>query len=179
MAIRTKSTSPVECPSCGGTRITTTMETEHFAYGKAPDVVELSATIPVRHCEDCGFQFTDAEAEDAHHDAVCRHLGVLTPSEIVSVRALYQLSRADFAAVTRVGEASLQRWETGQLIQNPGYDQLLYLLRFPMNMERLRQRGAEPAVPAAQDTTSRFPNVIDIEQASAQASSFRLHARAS
>jgi hypothetical protein len=73
----------------------------------------------------------------------------------------------------------VQRWETGQLIQNPGYDQLLYLLRFPANMDRLRERGLLPPETVESEAASRFPNVVDITQARQQASAFRLHARAS
>ena len=44
--------------------------------------------------------------------------------------------------------ASLARWETGALIQNGANDQLLFLLTFPENFERLRRR--------AEETESRF-----------------------
>ena len=59
------------------------------------------------------------------------------------------MTRAAFAEMTRLGEASLARWEKGLLIQNPANDQLLYLLRFPENVERLRAR------PAAGDVAAR------------------------
>jgi len=101
----------------------------------------LSARIPVRRCEECGNQFLDAEAEDLMHEAVCRHLGVMTSSEVRAIRRQSgRLSRAEFARITRLGEATIGRWERGELIQNAAYDQLLYLLTFPENLVRIRER---------------------------------------
>jgi len=166
-----------ECPNCGGREITTTREVERFKFGKGADAVELAATIPVRRCVSCGFEYTDSEAEDAHHEAVCRHLGVLTPREIVSLRKRYGLSRSEFAETTRIGEASLHRWETGQLVQNPGYDQLLYLLRYPTNMDRLKERSQgklEKHAVQQVDLSTKFPNVVNITEVRGHAEAFRL-----
>src|SRR5579871_6816518 len=121
-SIDLQSQEKMECPNCGSARIETTAQTETFTYGKGTSAVDLKAVVPVRRCLDCDFQFTDSAAEEAHHEAVCRHLDVLTPREIVALRSRYGLSRSEFAKVAKIGDASLQRWETGQLIQNPGYD---------------------------------------------------------
>jgi putative zinc finger/helix-turn-helix YgiT family protein len=174
-----QSLETMECPNCGSAHIETALQTETFTYGKGTSGVELKAMVPVRKCLDCDFQFTDSAAEEAHHEAVCRHLEVLTPREILALRSRCGLSRSEFAKITKIGEASLQRWETGQLIQNSGYDQLLYLLHFPANMDRLRERGLVPAETAEGEAAARFPNVVDIAQARQQASAFRLHAQAS
>jgi len=64
----------------------------------------------------------------------------MTPAEIVALRNKYRLTRAQFAEKTRIGEASLARWETGELIQNPANDGYMYLLSFPENLERLEGR---------------------------------------
>jgi DNA-binding transcriptional regulator YiaG len=140
---------PRRCASCGASSVGTEMVVEEFAYGTGEDSVQLRATVPMRTCRECGFQFTDQHAEDARHDAVCRHLGVMTPREVEAVRTRLGMTRAAFAELTRLGEASLARWEKGLLIQNPANDQLLYLLRFPENVERLRSR------PTAGDVAAR------------------------
>ena len=145
---------PLRCASCGASSVGTEMVLEEFAYGTGEDSVQLSATVPLRTCRDCGFQFTDHHAEDARHDAVCRHLGVMTPREVEAVRARLGMTRAAFADLTRLGEASLARWEKGLLIQNPANDQLLYLLRFPENVERLRSRATTADVTATADSSS-------------------------
>jgi len=133
----------IQCPVCAGPEVRTAMEVETFLYGKDPNAAELTARVPVRTCDSCGFQFTDFEAEHARHEAICRNLGVLTPAEVADIRKRYRFSQTELARLTRIGEASLYRWENGQLIQNPAYDQFLYLLTFPENVARLRARSAE------------------------------------
>jgi putative zinc finger/helix-turn-helix YgiT family protein len=130
----------LQCPICGKSRIRTTPTEDPFRYGTGKEAVELTVVVPVRSCVDCGYQFLDEEAEDIRHEAVCRHLGVLTPSEILALRRRYDVTRMQFAEITRLGEATLGRWERGALIQNAAYDQLLYLLSFEENFERLRER---------------------------------------
>ncbi|MGO9274786.1 MAG: type II TA system antitoxin MqsA family protein [Terriglobia bacterium] len=129
-----------ECPNCGSTHVETRTLPDRFQYGSAPKAVELEALVPFRKCADCGFEFTDSDAEDARHEAVCRHLGVMTPSEVRALREEYGLTRAEFAERTRIGEASLARWETGLLIQNRANDNYLYLLRFSESWKRLEDR---------------------------------------
>ena len=136
----------IACPGCEDTNVQTTIETETFTYGDGAEAVKLTVSVPVRTCTSCGFQFTDDIAEEIRHEAVCRYLGLMSPREIQRVRKAYEMSRAEFARLTRIGEASLARWESGQLIQNPAYDQFLYLLSFPENLERLKSRkpGEQP-----------------------------------
>ena len=112
------------------------------------DAVELKARVEVRHCADCDIDFTDGFAEALRHAAICQHLGVMTPDEASSVREAYGMSRTEFARITRIGEASLADWENGRIIQNGAYDQLLFLLTYPENLERLRKRR--------EDTESHF-----------------------
>jgi putative zinc finger/helix-turn-helix YgiT family protein len=171
----------IECPICGSANAQTTIETEKFTYGSEPEAVELNAQVPVRTCLECSFQFTDGAAEDARHVAVCRHLGIMTPEEIVMLRKRYGLSRAEFAQLTRIGEASLARWENGQLTQNAANDQLLYLLTFPGNIDRLRERAERRAKGESTESPSlehsheqRFPALKDIGSYRENAELFRL-----
>jgi putative zinc finger/helix-turn-helix YgiT family protein len=155
------------CPSCGaGT--TRRFETDTFTYGTGSDAVNLTATVPVFACATCGTTFTTSEAEDLRHETVCRHLGVLTPGEIKSLRSQYGLSRSEFARLTRIGEATLARWERGSLVQNAGYDQLLRLLAFPENLQRLiplQQTHELAATPLA--TFRYLTRTPDLEEARA------------
>lgn len=129
------------CGASGGIKSTITQHT--FKYGSGSDEVSLSVMIPVRTCSACGSEFLDAESEAIKHDAVCRHLGVLTPSNIRQLRGLHRLSRVDFAKLTKLGEATLGRWERGSLIQNSAYDQYLFLLGFADNVHRLKERSRQ------------------------------------
>ena len=129
--------NPLVCPQCGGRRVATMSEVHTFTYGAGQDAVELSAKVPVRSCEDCSFAFLDHVGEDICHEAVCQHLGVMGPSRIRSLRKLYGRSQAEFARITKLGEATLSRWERGIVVQNQAYDNYLYLLGFKENMERI------------------------------------------
>jgi putative zinc finger/helix-turn-helix YgiT family protein len=129
-----------ECPNCDSVNVNTQMTPTKFKYGTGNKAVELEVLVPVRKCIDCGFEYVDAEAEDLKHAAICCHLNVMTPTEVEAIRKQYEFSRAQFAQVTRIGEASLSRWETGELIQNAAYDDYLYLLHFPENMDRIEKR---------------------------------------
>ena len=129
------------CAVCASGHLTARMEVEEFPYGTEGDPVSLKARVQVFHCQDCRFEFTGHQAEKARHIAVCRHLGVMTPAEIRNLREQYGLSRADFASVTRIGEASIGRWEAGALLQSRAYDNYLYLLRYEENFVRLKNRS--------------------------------------
>ncbi len=171
----------VRCPNCESNNVKTSVEEDAFTYGEGSSAVQLTAAVPVRSCTNCGFQFTDGEAEEARHDAVCRHLRVLAPREILELRKRYNMSRAEFAELTRLGEASLARWENGQLIQNAANDQLLFLLTVPSNVELLRRRAlrqeqSEAAHISQESTDQRFSELRDIDSYRRQAAGFRLFA---
>ena len=134
------------CPNCDSNRVETSIEEDVFTYGNGPKAVELRAAIPFRTCKDCQFEYTDAVAEDLRHEAVCRHLGVMTPKEIINLRKRQGLTRAEFAQRSRIGEASLARWETGEFIQTQANDNYLFLLGFPENMDRIMKRVSRSEV---------------------------------
>jgi transcriptional regulator with XRE-family HTH domain len=146
---------------CAQSNVRTALEDHQFTYGEGPGGVELTVRVPVRTCDDCGFQFLDEVGEAAKHDAVCRHLGIMTPAEILSIRKRYALSRAEFARLTKIGEASLGRWENALLMQNAALDNFLYLLTFMENIERLQwRRPSEPvgfAFPSERVSLDRPP----------------------
>lgn len=152
-----------QCPNCGSNRLDSQSIEDVFQYGSGSKAVELRALIPIHKCLDCGFSYTDFEAEDLRHEAICRHLGVMTPAEILALRKGLGLSRAQFAEKIRVGEASLARWETGQLIQNPANDNYMYLLRFQGNMERLANRF-KPKAPKNPDCQFRALDSVSVQR---------------
>lgn len=142
------------CGLCGSDEVDSSLVTEEFVYGVGADAVTLSARIPVRKCAACGFEYSDADAEDARHEAVCRHLGVLTPNDIIAIRQANGLTRAEFALLTHLGEATIARWERGALIQNVAYDRYLRLLQAPQGMSMLRRIEARDS-----STTQQPPRV--------------------
>jgi putative zinc finger/helix-turn-helix YgiT family protein len=148
----------VVCPSCGQSGVQTDTREETFPYNDGGKTVELTATVEIKRCLHCGFAFLDESAGEAHHQAVCRYLLVLGPAEIKELRESHHLSRSDFADLTKIGDATIARWERGEFVQSPAYARFLYLLRFPENIARLKEYGAwfsqvslnEPGIPRLQ-----------------------------
>jgi putative zinc finger/helix-turn-helix YgiT family protein len=168
-----------QCPACGKESLGTRVEETSFVYGTGAAAVDLTCSVPVHKCADCAFEFTDDKAEDARDLAVRRYLKVMTPEQIRAIRDSYRISRREFGAVTRIGEASLARWESGEIIQNAGYDQFLYLLKFPENLQRLKERKneAEEASQGAKPISSlqvRFSSIRDFAQVLPMANAFQL-----
>lgn len=170
------------CPECGSAGVSTRLETQRFPYGEGTDAAELEVSVPVRKCSECGFEYLDDAAEAIRHEAVCRHLGVLTPDEIRQIREDYGFSRAEFARLTRLGEATLNRWENGILVQNQAYDRYLRLLRFPENVRRLQSkitlevRHSSDSVISL--TSYRFRALKDEANVRRDQTNFQLHKRA-
>ena len=55
------------CPECNSKKVTTTWEIQVIPYGDEGD--EVSANVPVRHCQ-CGFAWLDEMAEEIRDQAV-------------------------------------------------------------------------------------------------------------
>ena len=121
----------VACPLCGDEGIETSWHRHAFSYGSGGSAVELTVNVPVRRCDTCEFEYLDEAAERLKHEAVCEHLGVLSPEEIRRIREDHRMTRARFAQVTGLGEASLNRWENGLTVQTHANDRYLRLLVHP------------------------------------------------
>jgi putative zinc finger/helix-turn-helix YgiT family protein len=115
-------------------------------------------TLPVRVCEACGAEYVDDEGEEIRHEAVCRHLSVLTPKEIQRLRERYG-TQAAFAKLTGIGEASLSRWETGSSIQSRAYDNYLWLLHRPENLDALVSRRRSALADEQPSSNGRFRRI--------------------
>ena len=138
-----KSTDIIEnkiCPNCGSGNIKKVVDKYNFTYGSGRDAANLSAMVPITKCHDCGECFLNYEAEDICHETICRHLGVMTPAQIKNLRKLNNLTQSQFSELTKLGEATLSRWERGILIQNQAYDNYLYLLGFEDNIKQIKDR---------------------------------------
>ena len=118
-----------------------TVEHRHaFRYGPA----DLTVDLPVRRCTSCGFEFLDEESEKIKLEAICEHLGILSPAGIRRIRERYGMTQAEFAEVTGLGTATLTRWENGSMNHTRAYDRYVRLLESPDVMRRLR-RLAQPS----------------------------------
>jgi hypothetical protein len=67
----------LRCANCGSPRVTTTQVDDEFDYGEGPSMVSLQVRVPLRTCQNCGFQFLDEEAEDLRHEVIAEHRAAL------------------------------------------------------------------------------------------------------
>ena len=155
----------IACPLCGGEAIVTTQHLQAFNYGSGESAVELTAKVPVRRCETCEFEFLDEEAERLKHEAICEHFGILSPNEIRRIRGYHRMTRARFARVTGLGEASLNRWENGLNMQTLANDRYLRLLARPENLRLLDDLAGSgshsPSISVPVQQRFRILNVTD------------------
>ena len=137
----------ITCPVCSSQSVTTHDETEDFAYRAGGSEYAVHAVIPVHTCAACGESFLSEVGERARHRAICGAMQRLTPEDILALRQRLSMSRKAFAELSGVGEASLARWETGELIQNESNDNLLRLLLIDENVRTLATiRGVTTAI---------------------------------
>lgn len=127
-----------KCPVCGERSVTTYWYHDTFTYGSGDTAATIEADLPVRRCGACDFEFLDHEGQRLQHEAVCRHLRVLTPTEIRAIREISGMTRAEFAELTGLGEATLNRWENGAVVQNRANDCYLRLLAHTNVVKELR-----------------------------------------
>ena len=135
------------CPLCDSEETTTLWHRHSFYYGSGESAVELTVTVPVHRCDACDLEYLDEVAERLKHEAVCEHFGVLSPGEIRRIRDYHRMTRARFAQLTGLGEASLNRWENGINIQTQANDRYLRLLARPEIMRHLENIVASDSAP--------------------------------
>jgi len=106
----------------------------------------VAENVPVERCDNpkCGEELSGPEAARIRHEAICRALGLLTPDEIRAIREGLSLTQAEFARLTRLGEATICRWERGRLLQNPAMDRYLRLIASSEDNIRFLQRLQDP-----------------------------------
>jgi putative transcriptional regulator len=121
---------------------------ERFPYeDDGKEVTVVAEDVPVEICDnpECREQLSGPEAARIRHMAICRALGLLTPGEIRAIRDRLNLTQAEFARLTRLGEATICRWERGRLLQNPAMDRYLRLIASGEDNVRFLRRLQEPS----------------------------------
>lgn len=142
---------PQACSMCDAPGLKTELVRNPFICGVGAEAVELVVDFPVHSCASCGRSYRGSDAGSIEHEAVCRHLGLLTPDEIRAIRRQFGMSRAEFAEVTGLGEATIARWERGAVTQNRANDRFLRIVR------RTEGRRLLDAVVAEARGTAQLP----------------------
>lgn len=150
--------STVACVFCGAEAAVHSREAQTFGYVDKGREVELTALIPVLTCSSCNESYAAEGAEEAHNNAVCEHLGRLTPAQIKTLRKERGLTQAELANLLDAGIASIKRWESGTVIQNASMDrQLRSVLEKPVAEKRKWQPKFRTQMhPEAYEAAERF-----------------------
>jgi putative zinc finger/helix-turn-helix YgiT family protein len=170
------------CPACSSANVREHWKNDTFEYGTGTESAVLVANVPHCVCLNCDLEYLDERAETIRHAAVCHHLGLLSPEEILAVRERYGMTQQEFANTTNIGRASLARWESGALFQNASNDSFIYLLGFTENMDKLIARRKRRDQVTSQGTSSSPRRFLCISESEIsvvreQASSFQLFYR--
>ena len=164
------------CPQCEDNRVTTSIQDYKYVYGTGDSAVKLNVKIPVHECFQCELQYTDWEADEIKHNALCQHFGVLNPNQIKQLREQYDMSRSAFAQLTGLGEASLNRWEKGINVQNLANDRFLRLLNEPSILFKLQRTvlSLEANRKGLPDNIEPFRHIKNREKLEADQRGFKL-----
>jgi HTH-type transcriptional regulator/antitoxin MqsA len=143
-----------------------------FEYGSEEDerITVQAFHVPIEVCDGCGESYSGPEAAKVEHEAICRILGLPTPSEIVGLRDRLGLSQAKFAHLTGIGEATISRWERGLMLPNRAMARYLHLLDHnPANVTLLRAEVSDLAdslheLPPGRNGSWRFELIIGLTQ---------------
>lgn len=129
------------CECCGSENVTLDLVTSVFEYKNGKSFDQITVELPVYTCSECEFEYTAQESEMIKHIAICNHLKLLLPEDILNLRTKYALTQAQLAKLTGFGIASIARWESGKLVQSKANDNLLRLLiSNPANLVLLRNK---------------------------------------
>lgn len=141
--LRFPSSEAEMCPNCDTSTAFKQIRKQQFEYGIGDEAVILSVQVPVWICSTCSYSFTDEDAEVLRHEAVCRHLNLMTPAEIVQMREKLGMTQKDLAELTKLGDASIKRWESGSLIQSASANMLLRLCKNSLSRSIMHKFAAE------------------------------------
>jgi len=120
----------VKCPECGQGQLRTITRTEEFDFDLGDEIVKVRAeNVPVEKCDKCGEVMSGPAAAKVRHEAICRAVRLLTPSEIKAIRDRLGWSQQHLADLTGIGIATVSRWERGRLLQNRSNNLVLQAIR--------------------------------------------------
>lgn len=88
----------------------------------------VTTSIPVIQDDD-GDQILTQEARDIIEDIKLRHMGLLSPEEILFLRKGLNLSQASISNLLQIGEKTWTRWENGRERPTRSMNVLLSALR--------------------------------------------------
>jgi DNA-binding transcriptional regulator YiaG len=105
-------------------------------FGMAAKEVHLPALV----CAACGQAVIGEEGQELRDQIIAKERRERIAAEILQIRGSTALTRNEWLALTRIGDASLSRWENASLEPNAAYANYLFLLSYRDNLHRLKSR---------------------------------------
>ncbi|MEE8732895.1 MAG: type II TA system antitoxin MqsA family protein [Eggerthellaceae bacterium] len=138
----------MRCDKCGGRMAESLDPIEVDFKGEHLTVLD----VPHFLCENCDDIAFNAEQLDAYSHAIDEayreRMGLLSPSQIKSIRKSISCTQAQFESLVGVSTPTVSRWETGASIQQKTADNLMRVIeKFPGIADFLAER-AEAYAPA-------------------------------
>ena len=116
------------CPECGKPMVQSTDSITTKIHG-AKVTVNGIAHWKCPSCEEVLFDAEEGKKYDtAVIDEYSKSMGLLSPSEIKSIRKKSQLTQREFEKVLGVTSPTVSRWETGKVCQSKVADNLMRAL---------------------------------------------------
>lgn len=139
-----------KCPICGAGKLEKKVGPETFEYKGE------SITIPdyvTYECAECGEAIVDnaslKESGKKLKDFQRQVDGLLTGAQIKAIRAKLGLTQEELAEIVGGGLKSLARYESGQVCQSKGMDNLLRILdAYPFTLKVIQKEGKKGAYSA-------------------------------
>ena len=148
---------PESCPHCerkGTLHLETVTDevTIRTTLGSFQTAITYSQVV----CDSCEEAFTDAAGAAVYDSEIESKRKAFVAAQVRQIRELTGLSRSEFLAITKLGDASLTRWETGAGEPTAAYASFLVLLRLPENLRHLvaADRSARAAKQPDETTAS-------------------------
>lgn len=142
-----------KCPICGAGKLKKKIGTETFEYKGETTTISNYVT---RKCTKCGESIVDnvtlKESGKLLKDFQRRVDGLLTGHQIKAIRMKIGLTQEQLADIVGGGLKSLARYESGQVCQSKGMDNLLRILDAYPEMLKVIQKNKVGARSAAQVT---------------------------
>lgn len=132
------------CPICTGVLVLR-REVRDVPLGKRSVSIEDEFYV----CADCGEELVDREMMDRTlrraAEKIRREEGLLTPDEIIRIRADLGISQANLERLINAGPKTVTRWERGTVVQNGTADTVLQILRDhpEVAVQLARKRGVD------------------------------------
>ena len=128
------------CPSCEEYRETRVVEREEtYAVRDRKITVAVKVALCSRCGQSIGSDEADREILDAVHAEYRRQADLLTPARIKEIRKRYRLSQKSLAALLGMSEATINRYERGQL-QDQAHDMAIRACEKPDIVRDLLER---------------------------------------